>query len=81
MHAEEAHIRSINLFEGKKCFGSVGEGFWHIAGVHKPAMWKINRRLKSQVHYMNHSMEKVIFDVNEVASVVKRAFPSFIPLV
>ena len=44
-------------------------------------MWKINRRLKSQVHYMNHSMEKVIFDVNEVASVVKRAFPSFIPLV
>jgi len=42
VHAEEAHIHSVNLFEGKKCFGSVGKCLGHVACVHEPVIWKIH---------------------------------------
>lgn len=36
MHAKEAHIHTINLLKGKKCFGSVGKCLRHFSSVHKP---------------------------------------------
>lgn len=43
MHAKEAHIHTINLLKGKKCFGSVGKCLWHFSSVDKPT------RLKKQL--------------------------------
>lgn len=40
MHAKEAHVNTINLLKGEKCFGSVREGLGHIARVHKSGVEK-----------------------------------------
>lgn len=40
MHAKEAHIHTINLLKGKKCFGSVGKCLRHFSSVHKPDVTK-----------------------------------------
>lgn len=36
VHAEETHVHAVNLLEGEKCFGSVGEAFRHLSCVDKP---------------------------------------------
>lgn len=38
VHAKEAHIYTVNLLKGKKCFGSVGKGLGHFTRVHKPVV-------------------------------------------
>lgn len=40
MHAKEAHVNTINLLKGKKCFGSVGKRLGHFSSVHKPDVTK-----------------------------------------
>lgn len=36
MHAKETHIDTVDLLEGKKCFGSVREALRHLVVVYKP---------------------------------------------
>lgn len=44
MHAKEAHIHTINLLKGKKCFGSVGKCLRHFSSVHKPDVTKKKKK-------------------------------------
>lgn len=45
MHSKEAHVHTINLLKGKKCFGSVGKRLRHFSSVHKPDVTKNKQTL------------------------------------
>lgn len=36
VHAEEAHVYTINFLKCEKCFGSIRKGLWHFTCIYKP---------------------------------------------